>query len=152
MSRKESRRESREQAFLFLFECSFLGDVSLEEVMENAVDARGYKASEFAARLFAGAWESREELDAVIEEHSHKWKTNRLSRVTLSVLRMAVYELLYCEDIPVSVTINEAVELAKQYGGEEDGAFVNGVLGGVARNRDLHKQAEQESEQPAVEE
>lgn len=147
MSRKESRRESREQAFLFLFERSFLGEISPEEVMENAVDARGYKASDFASYLFVGAWEQRAELDAIIEEHTHKWKTNRLSRVILSVLRMAVYELLYCDDIPVSVTINEAVELAKQYGGEEDGAFVNGVLGGIARNRDLHKQPEQAADE-----
>ena len=147
MSRKESRRESREQAFLFLFERSFLSETSAAEVMENAVDARGYKASEFAAQLFVGAWDNHAELDAVIEEHTHKWKAERLSRVTLSVLRMAVYELLYCEDIPVSVTINEAVELAKQYGGEEDGAFVNGVLGGIARNRDLHKQPEQAADE-----
>ncbi len=146
MSRKESRRESREQACLFLFERSFLGETSIEEVMENAVDARGYKATAFASELFTGAWEKREEIDTIIEEHSHKWKTNRLSRVTLSILRLGVYELLCCADIPVGVTINEAVELAKHYGGDDDASFVNGVLGGVARNRELNKLPEPASE------
>ena len=74
-----------------------------------------------------------QKIDALIEEHSHKWKTTRLSRVALSVLRLAVYELMYCEDIPVSVSINEAVELAKSYAGEEDASFINGVLGGIVR-------------------
>lgn len=133
MSRKESRRESREQAFLLVFERSFSEEVPAEEVMENALEARGYKASAFASLLFTGVSEHKAEIDALIEEHSHKWKTTRLSRVALSVLRLAVFELLYCEDIPVSVSINEAVELAKSYAGEEEVAFINGVLGGVVR-------------------
>ena len=133
MSRKETRREAREQAFLFIFERSFADDTPVDEVMENALEARGYKASAFASSLFAGVSEHKAEIDALIEEHSHKWKTTRLSRVALSVLRLAVYELLYCEDIPVSVSINEAVELAKSYAGEEDASFINGVLGGIVR-------------------
>ncbi|MBQ3133665.1 MAG: transcription antitermination factor NusB [Clostridia bacterium] len=133
MSQKESRRESREQAFLFLFECSFAETAATGEVMENALEARGYKASPFAASLFVGAWDHKDEIDQQIEENSHKWKADRLSRVTLSILRLAIYELLYCEDIPTSVSINEAVELAKQYGGAEDSSYVNGVLGGVVR-------------------
>ena len=90
MSQKESRRESREQAFLFLFECSFAETPATGEVMENALEARGYKASPFAASLFVGAWDRKEETDKVIEEHSHKWKADRLSRVTLSILRLAI--------------------------------------------------------------
>ncbi|MBQ2792061.1 MAG: transcription antitermination protein NusB, partial [Oscillospiraceae bacterium] len=69
-----------------------------------------------------------------VEKFSTKWKKNRLSRVSLSVLRLALYEMLYEESIPESVSINEAVELAKKFGGEEDSAFVNGLLGAVSRS------------------
>ena len=62
-----------------------------------------------------------------------KWSKERISRVALAIMRLAVYEMLYVDDIPVSVSINEAVELAKKYGGDEDSSFVNGVLGGISR-------------------
>ena len=88
----------------------------------------------FALALAQGAEEKLAEIDARIDEFSHKWSRNRISRVALAVLRLAVYEMLYEEDIPVSVAINEAVELAKKYGGDEDSSFVNGVLGGISRD------------------
>ena len=75
------------------------------------------------------------EIDEAISEHLHKWRKERLSRVALSIIRLSVYEILYGEDIPVSVSINEAVELAKKYGGDDDPSFVNGVLGGIARQK-----------------
>ncbi|MGI6056216.1 MAG: transcription antitermination factor NusB [Bilifractor sp.] len=72
-------------------------------------------------------------IDAKLNEASRNWKTSRMAKVDLSVLRLAVYEILYDEDIPTGVAIDEAVELAKHYGGEESGSFVNGVLGQIAR-------------------
>ena len=75
--------------------------------------------------------ESKEEIDATIGEHAHGCKTQRLSRVSRAILRLAVYELLYEKDIPASVTINEAVELSKKYDEEKARAFVNGVLNSV---------------------
>lgn len=128
-----SRRKSREQAFALLFEKSF-NDLSVLDLAEGAQDAREMIIEPFALALAQGAEEKLAEIDARIDEFSHKWSRNRISRVALAVLRLAVYEMLYEEDIPVSVAINEAVELAKKYGGDEDSSFVNGVLGGISRD------------------
>ncbi len=75
------------------------------------------------------------EIDRVLTDTAKGWRTERMSRVDLSILRLAVYELLYDEDIPDGVAINEAVELAKEYGGEESYSFINGILGVVARGK-----------------
>ena len=127
-----SRRKSREQAFALLFEKSF-NDLPVMDLAEGAQDARELIIEPFALALAQGAEEKLAEIDARIDEFSHKWSRNRISRVALAVLRLAVYEMLYEDDTPVSVAINEAVELAKKYGGDEDSSFVNGVLGGISR-------------------
>lgn len=127
-----SRRKSREQAFALLFEKSF-HDLPVEELVERAVDARETEIEPFAMSLAIGTESRLEEIDSRIDTHSHKWSRSRISRVALAVLRLAVYEMLYEDSVPASVAINEAVELAKRYGGEEDSSFVNGVLGGIAR-------------------
>ena len=128
-----SRRKSREQAFALLFEKSF-NDMPVMDLAEGAQDAREMIIEPFALALAQGAEEKLAEIDARIDEFSHKWSRNRISRVALAVLRLAVYEMLYEDDTPVSVAINEAVELAKKYGGDEDSSFVNGVLGGISRD------------------
>ena len=74
------------------------------------------------------------EIDARLNEVSQGWKTSRMSKVDLSILRLAAYELLYDESIPTGVAINEAVEIAKKYGGEDSSSFVNGILGKLARS------------------
>jgi N utilization substance protein B len=74
---------------------------------------------------------SRDEIDAWIERFSQNWKIRRMSRVDRNVLRVAVYELLYCHDIPPKVSINEAIDIAKRYGTEDSGAFINGILDSV---------------------
>ncbi len=74
----------------------------------------------------------QEEIDNVIGETSKGWKTNRMNRADLTLLRLAIYEMLYDEDVPVKVAINEAVELAKRFGGEESPSFINGILGKIA--------------------
>ncbi len=74
------------------------------------------------------------EIDAILNETSKGWKTSRMSTVDLCILRLAVYEMLFDEEIPVGVAINEAVELAKRYGGEDSGSFVNGILGKIAKS------------------
>ena len=129
-----SRRKSREQAFALLFEKSF-NDLPVMDLAEGAQDARECIIEPFALELAQGAEEKLAQLDAYVEEHSHKWSHNRISRVALAVLRLAIYEMKYCDDTPDSVAINEAVELAKRYGGEEDSSFVNGVLGGISRQQ-----------------
>jgi N utilization substance protein B len=127
-----TRHESRELAFILLFEKTFT-DESVEDLLQNAADARDEAADDFACRLAKGAEAHLEELDEVLDAASYKWSKSRMSRVALSVMRLALYEMRYEDDIPVSVSINEAVELAKTYGGEEDASFINGVLGGIAR-------------------
>ena len=128
-----SRRKSREQAFALLYEKSF-NDLPVMDLAEGAQDARELIIEPFALALAQGAEEKLAEIDPRIDEFSHKWSRNRISRVALAVLRLAVYEMLYEDDTPVSVAINEAVELAKKYGGDEDSSFVNGVLGGISRD------------------
>ena len=129
-----SRRKSREQAFALLFEKSF-NDLPVMDLAEGAQDARECIIEPFALELAQGAEEKLSDLDALVESYSHKWSRQRISRVALAVLRLAIYEMKYCDDTPDSVAINEAVELAKRYGGEEDSSFVNGVLGGISRQQ-----------------
>ena len=127
-----SRRKSREQAFALLFEKSF-NDAPVMELAEGAQDARECIIEPFALSLAQGAEEKLDQLDARIDAHLHKWSRERISRVSLAVLRLAIYEMLFEDSVPVSVAINEAVELAKRYGGEEDSSFVNGILGSISR-------------------
>ena len=129
-----SRRKSREQAFALLFEKSF-NDLSVMDLAEAAQDAREFIIEPFALELAQGTEEKLADVDALIGEHSHKWSHNRISRVALAVLRLAIYEMKYDDDTPDSIAINEAVELAKRYGGEEDSSFVNGILGAISRQQ-----------------
>lgn len=122
-----NRHEAREQAFILVFEKSFKSD-SLDEILEAAQTAREITLSDFARHVFIGVENHLEVLDRLIDENSIGWKRSRLSRVAASLLRLALYEMLFEEDIPVSVSINEAVELAKKYGTDESPAFINGVL------------------------
>ena len=82
--------------------------------------------------LVTGVRDHREELDDLIEQFSHGWKLSRISRTALAVLRVALYEILYMPEIPDRAAINEAVELAKNFGGDTSGSFVNGILGKIA--------------------
>lgn len=82
----------------------------------------------FSSQLVCGVWEKKEELDRTISKASINWRIERMSRVDRNILRIAVYEILFMEDIPPKVSIDEAVELGKKYGTEESGAFVNGIL------------------------
>ena len=127
-----TRREARELAFVLLFEKTFT-DSTIHDILLNAGKARDVETDSFALSLAEGANKYMVDIDSIISKHSHKWNKERISRVALSIMRMAVYEMLYVKDIPVSVSINEAVELAKKYGGDADSSFVNGVLGGVSR-------------------
>lgn len=126
------RREARQQAFVLVFEQSFSHD-GMEQIIDTAEAVMGKPVDEFAARLALGTEEKLPAIDEKIGGNSRGWKLERLSKVSLAVLRLAIYELLFEKEIPVGVTINEAIELAKRYGGEEDAPFVNGVLGTVAK-------------------
>jgi transcription antitermination protein NusB len=90
------------------------------------------EARKFASELVEGVWSRLEELDQMIQEHSHNWRVDRMSRIDRNVLRLAIYELKHRGDIPRKVTINEAIELGKLFGTEESSAFINGLLDRVA--------------------
>ncbi len=132
-NKKSTRHEERVEAFYLLFEQLFQKDNVVEILIEDAKDARDAEIGVYTRTLVAGVEEKREELDKIIEANLKGWKLRRLSRVSLTILRMAVYEMLYVDAVPVSVAINEAVEIAKEYATPADGAFVNGVLGSVAK-------------------
>lgn len=127
-----TRREARELAFVLLFEKTFTNE-PISEILEKARDARDVEADAFASHLANGAAEKLDELDAVIEPALHNWSKERLSRVALTVLRLAVFEMQFEEETPTGVAINEAVEIAKKFGGAEDAQFINGVLGTLSR-------------------
>ena len=127
-----TRREARELAFILLFEREFC-DKDIAAIYEDAVEAREVERNEFSAALAEYATAHLDEIDGVIDTHSHKWNRTRISKVALTVLRCAIAEMQAMPETPVSVVINEAVELAKKYGGDDDYTFVNGLLGGVAR-------------------
>ncbi len=127
-----TRREARETAFALLFENTF-SDEDMETIIADAREAETLLPNDFAISLATGTAANMEAIDKKIADASHKWSVQRISRVSVSVMRLAVYEIVYLDDIPVSVSINEAVELAKKYGGEEEAAFVNGVLGGIVK-------------------
>lgn len=125
------RQLAREQAFILIFEKSFL-DYSIDEIIENAQMARELIDDDFARSIADGVFNNVEAIDAEIEKNIRGWSLSRISRVALAIMRLAVYEMLYIENIPVSVSINEAVELAKKYAGDEDPSYINGVLGSIA--------------------
>lgn len=132
------RREQREHVFKLLFIRQF----HCEEEMENQLalyrEGLGEMQDgdwEFIKGEYSRVLEHLEEIDAVLNDYSTGWKTSRMSRVDIIALRLAVYEMKYEEDVPVGVAINEAVELAKSFGGDTSGSFVNGVLGKIAGGR-----------------
>lgn len=129
-----NRSKEREQAFMLVFEKSFNPELNVEDIFSMAIESDFMKPSDFAQRLALTTVENIDEIDSKINEYSSGWTVDRITKVSLSILRIAVCELLYMDDIPVSVSINEAVELAKTYAGKDDSQFINGVLGAVSRN------------------
>lgn len=127
-----TRSEAREQAFILLFEQA-VQDKPLEEVLEDASESRDFKPNGYVRQVVGGTQEHTEKLDGIISENLKGWSLRRLSKTTLVILRLAVYELLYMKDIPVSVSINEAVNLGKTYGDVKDSSYVNGVLSAIEK-------------------
>ena len=128
-----NRRKSRETAFFILFEKIF-NDSNIDDIIKTANLVRDLEVDSFTLQIVNGVLNNIDEIDRKISMHSKNWKKDRISKVSLILLRIAVFEMKFSsDDVPVSVAINEAVELSKKYSTEEDTSFVNGVLGGVAR-------------------
>ena len=127
-----TRRQARELAMQALFYMDMQSNASsemLEFFCENFRPPK--KAHPFFLTLVNGVLETRSEIDSLIERFAKNWKIHRMSCVDRNVMRIAVYELLYCEDIPPKVSINEAVDVGKKFGTEESGAFINGIMDSI---------------------
>jgi len=128
------RRRARERALQFLFGLEFTGN-HWEEAIDGFWEVRPSKpgAMKYALRLIRGVQEHRAALDEEIAGALENWSVDRVGRVELSIIRIALYEMRYERDVPVAVAINEAIELAKTFGAEETPRFVNGVLDRLRR-------------------
>ena len=130
-----TRRECREHLMIMLFQKEFHTAEELpEQVALYLEDVPSAKSEDLAyiREKYDKVMEQVEKIDSTIEEVSEGWKIKRMGRVDLSIMRLAVYEMKYDEDIPVRVAINEAVEIAKKYGQDNSPSFVNGILAKVA--------------------
>ena len=129
-----TRKMAREEAFILIFEKAFNSD-SVEEILKLAEEVRELEADEYLVNVFTGVYANIDEIDGIISSKALGWKIERISKTALSLLRLAIYEIIFLDDIPVSVSINEAVELCKKYATKEDSAFVNGILSSIAKER-----------------
>ena len=130
-----TRREIREHIFLMLFRRDFHEANELKEQMELYISELEKPTLEEYAYLtarFSTVVEHLEEIDQILSEAASGWKLSRMGKVDLTILRLAVFEMHFDEDIPVKVAINEAVEMAKIFGGDESPGFINGVLAKLA--------------------
>lgn len=131
-----NRRKQRELIFLLLFENIFTG-YSLDELKEIKFLTEEFSPedfNDFVEKYFIEIQEKIPAIDELITKFSLKWGKERLSKVALAILRLAVYEMIYQDEIPTSVAINEAVELSKKYGADKEASFINGILGGLSRD------------------
>ena len=129
-----NRKTARENAFILLFEKSIKKDETAEEIFEKATTIRGLEYDEYVTSVFFGCVENAVVISDTVEKSLVGWKSARLSIVSRAVLRLAVYELMFVEDIPARVSINEAIELSKKYDDEKAYMLVNGALNAAAES------------------
>ena len=130
------RREMREHIFKLLFLREFNEAEEMPEQIKlyfDEMEDLGPDQQTYMENKYDRIQEHLEEIDRILIEKSTGWKTKRMSKVDLNILRLAVFEMKYDEDVPVKVAINEAVEISKVFGGEDSASFINGILGKVAR-------------------
>lgn len=130
-----SRKELREHIFRMLFRIEFNSDEEMKEqevfYFEELEEATG-KDQDYILNKYRAIVEKKEEIDTLLNAVTEGWKTSRMNRVDLTILRLATYEIKWDEDVPTGVAINEAVELAKKYSSDDGPSFVNGILAKVA--------------------
>ncbi|HHV60444.1 MAG TPA: transcription antitermination factor NusB [Clostridiaceae bacterium] len=147
------RKASRELAMKLLYQLEIQKD-DREKQIEMALNNQSVreKDKEYILDVIYGVFKNLDKIDEKIEKCSKGWKISRISRVDLSILRLGIFELLYRDDIPSNVSINEAIEMAKKYSGQDAGSFVNGVLGKVAEDLENKKEPRQSGENDSVRE
>jgi N utilization substance protein B len=132
------RHKARQIALQALFQAD-VGGIPIEEALEALLQEEQVpkEVVDFATKLATGAWEHREEIDKLIQDCAPHWTIERMANVDRNILRIATYEIVYMPSIPHSVSINEAIELAKVFGSSASSRFVNGILGSIVKK--LHK-------------
>ena len=128
-----SRRAARECALKILYGYEFSREADPADFFELSCSEFETASDEFSKKLFVTAAENLTAIDEIIEQNSKGWKLERISKMTLSILRLCVCEMKYFDDIPSAVSMNEAVELAKIYDGDDAPAFINGIVNAVAK-------------------
>ncbi len=135
------RRKARKEAFCAIYEYYFNeGDTKIEDIILREQQQRGLEQDDYLDSVCLGVTSNTEKLDLVIEKYLKGWKLNRISKVAKAILRLAIYEIMFVEEIPVNVSINEAIELAKLYGEDAAPGFINGVLGAYIRETETTEQ------------
>jgi len=136
-----TRRDARRHAFMLVFQLPFHTEITVEDLAltkknyyEDLEERPNGKNAEYIDRVVWGVFERCPQLDAVIENFLRDWDIARISKIDLALMRLSIYEMLCEGDVPLGVAVNEAVELAKEYGTDESSAFINGVLGNVSRS------------------
>ena len=133
-----NRRNARKNAFFLVFQMDFNQKEEFEQARELFFDHQQEveeEEKEFILKETEGTKEHLAEIDEMISKKAKKWATGRMSKVDLAILRLAIYEICFSEEIPTSVAINEAIELAKKFSSDEAPSFINGILGSIAAER-----------------
>jgi N utilization substance protein B len=132
------RREAREKALFYLYQSDLL-KIDVAELIQNDLKYKK-EIDQFTLKLINGVKNNLDLLNEIINKYSTNWQMDRMSILDRNMLRIALYELIYEQEIPLKVTINEAIEISKKYGDEESGKFINGILGKVIEKIDIIKE------------
>jgi len=136
--KKITRHQMRENAFILVFERIFHED-SVEELLNTAKECGEIEINDTVEEMFKGVEANKTIIDDTIAAHLKKWTMSRISKVSLAILRLGVWEVLFCDDVEDDIVVSECVRLATEYAYEDDVSFVNGVLGTVVRSKNAEK-------------
>ena len=131
------RKKARDNAFKCIYQLEFMDDKNVEKLLEYCYDENQNtdNEKEYIQKVVNGVVENLSIIDDNILKNLKNWNINRIAKIDLAILRLAIYEILYLEDIPAKVSVNEAVELAKEYGGTDSKSFVNGLLAKIIEGK-----------------
>lgn len=132
------RKKARDNAFKCVYQLSFGQDIELDKILENCYieNENDEEEKEYIETVLTGINSNLEKIDNIILSNLKNWTIDRIFKIDLAILRLAIYEILFIDNIPVKVSANEAVELAKTYGNNESKSFVNGLLAKVIESKD----------------
>ncbi len=133
-----ARRKARELALQMLFQADVAGNAP-DDIIETFEDIQRVRPNirEFAIRVFRGTLEKQDEIDKIVVEQAENWRLSRMPVVDRNLIRMAIYEMMYLDETPKLVILDEAIEIAKRYGTEKSSQFINGILDGVLKRYNL---------------